>query len=252
MLETPKIIKDTASRIGESLSPTRLQHTAKQSSLTIKLCGMCKKRPADSLAGLLCSVCYRKIEFEKLPVDQQRRQILSVVPERYIDATINQLPVKLRSKVSGEATEGIFMWGATGTGKTYTMAALASKFITAGFICQRLHYEMLCLKLRDTFNPKAVQTELQIIEPFLECDMLFIEDVGTTKSMGHLESDFSLRVFYILLDIRLEHMRPTYITSNKSLENLTKSFDERIGDRLKTFVIINLGTKSRREVSRLK
>ncbi len=232
-------------KIGEVLLPSSNQTLAKQSP--IRICEICDIRLADGLLGRMCQVCYRQMEFEKLPSEEQKRVLLAVIPEKYIVAELEHLSAKLRTVLTKEMDVGVLLWGATGIGKTYAMTALAKQHITEGYLVERIHYEMLCLQLRDTFNPKATQTEWSIIEPLLNCDKLYIEDVGTTKSIGQQESDFSLRTFLILLDIRMEHCRPTYITSNKSVENLTSSFDERVGDRLKTFNVFNLGTKSKRK-----
>jgi len=191
-------------------------------------------------------VCFRKEQFSQMPDIVKEKTLLEVVPERYIEAEMDDISDKLRADLEKDINTGVLMWGSPGVGKTYSMAALAKKYISEGFLVKRVHYETLCLQLRDTYNPKATQIEWQIIEPLLNCDKLFIEDVGTTKSIGVQESDFSLRTFLVLLDMRLERCRPTFITSNKTVENLAKSFDERIGDRLRTFRVCNLGTKSKR------
>ena len=201
---------------------------------------------ADGMLGRCCSVCQRKMLWEELPYEQQQIQILEVVPERYIDADMSEVPNIIRGALSRDIDTGVLLWGAAGVGKTYAMAALAKTYIASGFKVLRVHYEMLCLRLRDTFSPKADVTEFGLIEPYLNCDKLFIEDVGTSKGIDKKETDFSVRTFYVLLEMRLERCRPTFITSNKSLENLTKSFDGRIGDRLRTFKIFKLAGESKR------
>ena len=242
----PISVKHNAQQIGQLTTPNRNQNTARQSS---KVCEKCKSRIADGLLGLLCHICQRKIQYESLPPDEKRKLQLEVVPERYIDAEITDLSAALQKEVKGETNTGILLWGAAGVGKTYTLSALARRHISQGYIVKRIHYEVMCLKLRDTFNPKATQTEWSIIEPILNCDKLYIEDVGTGKSIGKAESDFSLRTFLVLLDMRMECCRPTFITSNKSVENLSDSFDSRVGDRLRTFQVIKLGGKSKRKTN---
>ena len=211
-----------------------------------KICERCQKRPADGLLGRTCGACDRKVQFEALPPDQQELLLLSVVPKRYIVAEISHLK-GLQEKFNSEIETGVLLWGTTGSGKTYAMCALCKKYMSEGFITKRVHYEVLCLQLRDTFNPKATETEWGIIEPLIMCDKLFIEDVGVTKSIGEQETDFSRRTFLVLLDIRMEQMKPTFITTNKSVENLQASFDSRIGDRLRTFDIFQMKDKSRRK-----
>jgi len=172
--------------------------------------------------------------------------LLNDIPKRYIKAKISDLSDGLAQKLKTDTDSGVLLWGSPGIGKTYAMAALMRYEIANGFTVSRIHYEELCLKLRDTFNPNATQTEWQIIQPLLQCDKLFIEDVGTTKSIGAKESDFSRKTFLVLIDLRLERCLPTYITSNKSVENLAHSFDARIGDRLRMYEVLELKGKSKR------
>lgn len=212
------------------------------------MCEKCSCRPADSLLGKLCSVCFRELQYSALPPEQKELVLLNVIPKRYMLAEVADLIPAIQKGIEQENDTGIFIWGAAGVGKTYAMAALAKRFICGGYLVRRVHYEKLCLQLRDTFNPKATETEWRIIEPLLSCDKLFIEDVGTGKSIGKQESDFSLRTFLLLLDMRMEQCKPTFITSNKTVENLGASFDERIADRLKTFLVFKLSGESRRKV----
>lgn len=73
---------------------------------------------------------------------------------------------------------------------------------------------------------------MTVLEPLWDVPKLFIEDVGTTVSIGEQESDFSLRTFVTLLDTRIEWCQATFVTSNKSIEELGRSFDERVASRL--------------------
>jgi len=194
----------------------------------------------------LCHVCFRKLNFEQLPDEAKQIEWLSVIPERFLNARLEDLQESLRAVLSEERDNGVLLWGAPGVGKTYALCALARHLIAEGFICKRMNYELLCLQLRDTFKPISKYSEWDIIEPLVGCDRLFLEDIGTTKSIDSKESDFSLRTLLVLIDIRLEHCRPTYITTNKSVENLAASFDTRIGDRLRLYKILKLEGKSKR------
>ncbi len=231
-------------KLGNVLLGNKSPQSARQSKRV--LCELCGDRYADGLLGKACMVCYRRMQFEKLPPEEQRFSLLDVVPERYIDADLAKLKPALQKEFDAGSNAGILLWGEEGRGKTYAMAVLAKKFISEGYTVNRIHYEQLCLQLRDTFNPKATGTEWGIIEPLLNCDKLFIEDVGTGKSLDKQESDFSLKTFLLLLDLRMERMRPTFITTNKSVENLGKSFDKRVSDRLRLFKVFKMTGESLR------
>jgi len=82
----------------------------------------------------------------------------------------------------------------------------------------------------------------------LTCDLLVLEDLGTSKSIGVAESDFSLRTVLALIDSRIENCLPTIITTNKSIENLAASFDDRIASRLSGFKIIKIDGADKRAI----
>lgn len=200
-----------------------------------------------SLVPNLCIVCFRRIEFEKLPEEEQRDRYLALVHRRYVGAKIEDLPRSLRSQlIESPETESIYLWGPPGTGKTYAFAAMAKRFVRMGFDVRRETWERLCLRIRDTFNPRATETEWGIVEPYLKADKLILEDIGTTVSTGRQESDFAVRVLLLILDSRSEDCLQTLVTGNKPVTELERSFDARIASRLRQGVIIAKAGRDRR------
>lgn len=195
-----------------------------------------------------CAQCHRKVAFEVLPDAEKQLQLLSIVPPRFIEAELEHLPEKLLGKIKTLPEDtGLMLWGAPGVGKSYSMAAIAKDSIRKGYLVLRINYEMLCLRIRDTFKTNSQQTEYGIIEQFLTADKLFIEDIGTTKSEGKIESGFSVRTLLVLLDYRLENCLPTFVTTNRPVEELGKTFDERIASRLiQSCVVVKLSGDDKR------
>lgn len=158
-------------------------------------------------------------------------RIDDVIPERYNNARIEHLPEAIQKATDSLPDDmGLFLWGPPGVGKTYSLCAIADKLYFDGWDVKRITWDMLCLKIRNTFNGGG--SELHIVESMVSVDKLIIEDLGVTVSIGEQESDFSLRTLLVILDNRLEHCRATYLSSNKSIEELGKSFDSRIASRL--------------------
>jgi DNA replication protein DnaC len=172
----------------------------------------------------------------------------SEIPERYQGAELEHLPDALVEQFRGLPDDmGLFLWGPPGRGKTYSSAAFAKSLWTDGWDIRRIAYDWLMLEIRDTYKASAEQTEKMVIQPLIQVGKLFIEDVGVTVKGGHEESDFSLRTFVLLLDKRLESCRGTFITSNKSIEELAKSFDGRVASRLQQGCqVVKLDGKDRR------
>ena len=219
------------------------------SEMTIE-CGCCGNSRKASPVPTLCGVCFRRIQWEKLPDGQKRAQQLALVHERYINATMADLPVSLTAALTGACeTDSLYLWGPPGTGKTYALAALAKEFLAAGYRVERETWERLCLRIRDTFKATASETEWSIIQPFLDADKLILEDVGTTVSVGKLQSDFTVRVLQLILDARSEDCLQTLVTGNKPIAELERSFDARIASRLRQGAIIRKEGRDRRTLS---
>jgi len=166
-----------------------------------------------------------------------RQQILgkrlgATIPQLFRRAHIRHLGEVVRNKILGLVpARGGYLYGAPGRGKTYSLCAIARLMITEGYNVRRVVWERLSLDIRDTFKSNHT-SELDLIGPLIDCDVLIIEDVGTTTSTGGMESDFNLRLLLTILDSRLESHRPTWLSSNKSVEQLAQTFDDRIASRL--------------------
>jgi len=129
------------------------------------------------------------------------------------------------------------------------VCALARRLmITAQVVTiARVRYDDLLKEIRACYHTGAKQADVEVIQKYRIVDLLIIEDVGVTTSLDGQETDFSLTTLYLFVDWRLEKMKPTFITSNKTLKNLAESFDARIGSRLSTYQLIELTGKDRRK-----
>ena len=153
------------------------------------------------------------------------------IPPLYWRATLADLPEALvRAYRELPESKGLYLWGQPGRGKTHAMAGFARDLWARGFDVKRVTYETLMLAIRDAFKPGSKMSEMDIIKSYIETDVLLLEDVGTTTA-GR-ESDFSMRTFFVLLDARLEQMRATYVTSNRTIGQLGDGFNSRIESRL--------------------
>lgn len=191
----------------------------------------------------MCGDCAREIQAETV--------IQNKIPKLFQKAEIEHLSPGLQVKIEALAeSKGLLLWGLPGVGKSYAMCAIAKGLIRQGKGVERVSYEMLCLKIRDTYKANTTKGELDVIKPLCEVENLIVEDVGVTVSAGQQESDFSRRTFLVLLDQRLEQCRPTFITTNRSVEELVKSFDARIASRIQQACeVVQLSGDDRRTIN---
>jgi len=156
-----------------------------------------------------------------------------IIPPHYAKAELSDLPKSLvEAFLTLPDDKGLYLWGEPGRGKSHSCCAFLKHLWSEGWDVARVNYEILVLQIRDSFKPNSLISELTILRPFLVVSKLVIEDVGTCVSVGQQESEFSLRTFLVLLDQRLEQGFATFVTTNRSIEELAQSFDQRIASRL--------------------
>ena len=190
----------------------------------------------------MCDRCESRMRRKMIKKDR-RKHFVSLVGERYASAVLDDLGSDVRLKIVN-LPEGkdMFLTGGVGRGKTWAMAAMIKHYLTQGYVCKRINFDEFCVKVRSTFNSKS-QSEWQYIKPYIECDMLFIDDLGLRKT----ESDFAYVTLYSLLNKRQESMLSTIISSNRSLSQLKDAFDSRIESRMSMAEIIEFTGPDRRK-----
>jgi len=209
--------------------------------------------------GLLCDDCYNSPERKTEEAEKQTRTkrraksdrlrdiLSSVIPPLYRDAHIFRLPKIIKNKFFAlSPSEGLFLSGAVGCGKTFSLYAFVRYFICKGSGIIFYRFEDLLCDIRASYSGDSGIDETKLLNRLKNVRRLFIDDLGTTAGLN-LESDFSLRTLFNVLDHRINFMLPTFLSSNKSLEELGKSFDGRILSRIAgSCLILNLSGKDKR------
>lgn len=213
------------------------------------LCENCKVRLKYKTGTELRKWCRRCIDVGERKRDQTPDQaealIMSQVEPLYFQATIDDLEPDIREKLSKlQNGRDVFLFGPVGVGKTYTMAALIRHYVYQGFTCRRINFDDFCVEVRSTMSPASTQTELDLIKPLKDVDKLFIDDLGLRSKR---ETDFAYITLYSLINKRQEQALPTFVSTNKNIDQLGRSFDARVASRLKTALIIELKGNDKRK-----
>lgn len=211
------------------------------------------------------------MEERKEKSEIERKFSFSSLGERFQDSTFERFKgregseraLEIARKYAGkfDKTVGtsLLLWGNPGNGKSYLAAAICHEIKSRGFIPVFQSVPELLGRIRSTFNKNAKDSESEIMNAVLKCDLLVLDDIGAEKI-----SDWVLDAMFRIIDGRYRNKRPTLFTTNFTPTELLyrfmaddKSVEQEIAARriydriLEVSVIVeNKATSYRQEVAR--
>ena len=127
-----------------------------------------------------------------------------------------------------DAPENLYLYGATGLGKTFTADCIAHSYIEK----QKSVFYMSAPKLFSAFEDykfgkgDTEQAE-KIVSSVENCELLIIDDLGT-----EFHSPFVDSCLFEIINGRLVSQKKTIISSNLSPKELSQSYSDRIASRI--------------------
>lgn len=140
---------------------------------------------------------------------------------------ISKILQKWAEKYPNNTKNNLIISGKTGVGKTYLTSCLANELLKKDVsVCFVSAFDLneSFLKYHTSFD----KTKSTWIEPFIETDVLFIDDLGTEPVLKNVTKNY----LYLILSERERFNRPVIITTNLMLNELNNRYDERICSRL--------------------
>ena len=164
------------------------------------------------------------------------RRIRAILPERFHRASLRDFQGERLETAEAwlrNPTNGLFIPGEPGTGKTYLAAAIVRALVESRRQVQFRRAAQFFFEIRQAFHNNS--SESLILDPLTSVRVLVLDDLGA----GSL-SDFERRSTLELLDCRWNALRPTIVTSNWTLQKISDLMDDRIASRLASFTTLKL------------
>lgn len=104
---------------------------------------------------------------------------------------------------------GLLLIGPSGVGKTHLAVAALKQLASKGFHCLFCDYRELLKQIQNSYNPSVQITELDLLRPVFETEIVLLDDLGAVKP-----SEWVWDTVSIILNTRYNEKRTTLITSN--------------------------------------
>lgn len=119
--------------------------------------------------------------------------------------------------------DNLLFYGNSGTGKTFLTHCIAKELLDRGYLVIYKTSEELLKNLREIRLENNAELEYLLIN----CDLLIIDDLGTEQI-----NNFSKTELFNLLNKKLLKGHKMIVSTNYTLEGLSKTYSERITSRL--------------------
>ena len=115
----------------------------------------------------------------------------------------------VREYPAASGDRGLLLIGRSGAGKTHLAVAALRELIRRGHNGLFCDYRELLKEIQASYNPASESTEMRILEPIRNAEILVMDDLGASKP-----SAWVLDIIGLVLNARYNEQRVTILTTN--------------------------------------
>jgi DNA replication protein DnaC len=154
---------------------------------------------------------YRHCDFENYEADNEienvSREQLAVWNRSLAQAKLVVQRFAAEFPVGNE--NGLLLMGPCGVGKTHLAVAALKEITLRGHSGLFYDYRELLKEIQDSYNAESQATEMGVLEPVLQAEILVLDDIGSSKP-----SLWALETVGHVLNTRYNEKRVTLLTTN--------------------------------------
>lgn len=123
-------------------------------------------------------------------------------------------------------SRGLLLQGGVGTGKTHLAAAIVRELASGGVNCLFYEFGALLKEIQSSYSPIAKTSELRILAPVFEAQVLVLDELGASKP-----TDWVRDTLMQIINTRYNEQRLTIFTTNY-LDTRQHEREETLQDRV--------------------
>ena len=174
-----------------------------------KLCEFAKSRNKE------------RMHLKKFWIDQMPEHLKTVSLKQIDQSTESADYLRALSEVTMNlihAEEGLFLYGAVGTGKTYLAGCIANYYARKGNSVAFVQTPAWISKMKGMLNdPDGFERELEMMK---KANVVVFDDIGAESVTPWVRDE----LLFPVLNERMENERLTYFTSNEDLNSLHEHY----------------------------
>lgn len=127
---------------------------------------------------------------------------------------------------------GLLLMGSVGVGKTHLAVAILKALIERRYTCLFFEFGALLKSIQDSYNSISKTSELVILEPILQSEILVLDEIGASKPTDWVRDTMAYIINSRYNDQKLTIFTTNYVDAPRSGEE--ESLEDRIGVRLRS------------------
>ena len=167
----------------------------------------------------------------RLPKRYERCHWNNYAPTNSSQRAAKELSMQLAMEFPN-TDEGLLLIGPVGIGKTHLAVSILKGLAERGFTCLFYEFGSLLKEIQDSYNPNTKSSELSILRPVLEADILVLDELGASKP-----TDWVRDTMTHIINTRYNDRRLTVFTTNYPDERTNdreETLEDRVGARLRS------------------
>lgn len=209
--KNPQLTTNSDSALNAGKEKEKLREKKEKSAECENCGGVCRKVDKYYLDGGICKYGVALLK--------RRACLKAKIPPRFIGKTFGDYQVTPDNErafalakwfIAEKSTQGLYLYGNCGTGKTYLASLIAQDFISQGVIFGDV--PDLMSRLKETFDNGGTEA---LLKRYTTCGLLVLDDIGTGKV-----TDWHVDTLYQIINARYNADKPLIVTSNYDFDDL--------------------------------